>query len=118
MIKVHVKTHPYFKRDGYDIHTDKYISITQAILGSLVEIQTLYGKMKVAVPPGTNHGDIKKISNYGVNKLPPNNNGRGNHYVHFKIKVPKSLNSDQRKLMEEYSEIETKIQEEDYNISI
>jgi len=24
------------------------------------------------VPPGTNTGDIKKIGNYGVRKLPPN----------------------------------------------
>jgi molecular chaperone DnaJ len=27
MIQVKVKPHPYFKRDGSDIHTDLYISI-------------------------------------------------------------------------------------------
>ena len=33
LIKINVKPHPNFKREGYDIYTDKYITITQAILG-------------------------------------------------------------------------------------
>ena len=28
LIKVVVRPHPYFKREGYDIITDKYISVT------------------------------------------------------------------------------------------
>lgn len=28
LIKVNVRPHPYFKREGYDIYTDKYITVT------------------------------------------------------------------------------------------
>ena len=33
MIKVKVKPHPYFKRDGSDIHTNLFISVADAVLG-------------------------------------------------------------------------------------
>jgi molecular chaperone DnaJ len=31
MINLKVKPHPYFKRDGSDIHTDLYLSVSQVI---------------------------------------------------------------------------------------
>ena len=63
MIKVKVKEHPYFKRDKYDIHTDKYITISQAILGGETSIKTLTGDVKVTINPGTQHNDRKKLVN-------------------------------------------------------
>lgn len=44
LIKIAVRPHPYFKREGFDIITDKYITVTQAILGGPVTIETLSGK--------------------------------------------------------------------------
>jgi len=29
LINIKVKPHPYFKRDGFDIHTDLYITVSQ-----------------------------------------------------------------------------------------
>lgn len=66
MIQVKVKPHPYFKRDGSDIHTDLFISIADAVLGSEVKVQTLYGDIRMKIDAGTQHSDKKKISNYGV----------------------------------------------------
>lgn len=28
LIKINVRPHPYFKREGYDIYTDKFITVT------------------------------------------------------------------------------------------
>ena len=64
MIKLTVKPHHYYRRDGHDIHTDKYVTISEAILGSEVNIKTLYGDVKVRVDPGTTHNDSKKLVNY------------------------------------------------------
>lgn len=61
MIKVKVKDHPYFKRDKFDIHTDKYISISQAILGGEATVKTLTGETKVTINPGTQHNDRKRL---------------------------------------------------------
>jgi len=66
MIQVKVKPHPYFKRDGSDIHTELFISIADAVLGSEVKVKTLYGDIRMKVDPRTQHNEKKKISNYGV----------------------------------------------------
>ena len=72
MIQVKVKPHAYFKRDGSDIHTELFLSIADAVLGSEVKVKTLYGDIRMKIDPGTQHNEKKKISNYGVQKLPPN----------------------------------------------
>jgi molecular chaperone DnaJ len=57
LIKLSVRKHPYFKREGFDIHTDKYVTMTQAILGSNVKVETLQGKIDMKLKPGTVHDE-------------------------------------------------------------
>lgn len=61
-----VKPHPYFKRDGSDIHTNLFVSIGDAVLGSEVPVKTLYGDIRMKIDAGTQFEDKKKITNYGV----------------------------------------------------
>jgi len=112
MLKVQVKPDIYFKREGTDIHTDKYLNVSQAMLGGPVKVKTLHGEIKVNIEPGTNHGDSKKLLNYGIQKLPPNQQQKGNHYVHFKIKVPLRLTDKQKQLIQEFALLEEPIPEE------
>jgi len=63
---VKVKPHPYFKRDGSDIHTNLFVSIGDAVLGSEVPVKTLYGDIRMKIDAGTQFEDKKKITNYGV----------------------------------------------------
>ena len=72
LINLKVRPHKYFRREGANISTDLYINIGQAILGAEVQVRTLYGNVTIKIPPGTQHDERKKISNYGVQKLPPN----------------------------------------------
>ena len=57
LINIKVKPHPYFKRDGSDIHTDLYVSVAQAVLGADVNLKTLYGDIKMKIDPGTQNGE-------------------------------------------------------------
>lgn len=100
LIKVIVKEHPVFQRDGYDITSEIPITISQAALGATVEVETLYGKVKVKVDPGTNTGDKHKIPNHGIANLPPHNNIKGSHFVKFILSIPKKLSDKQRQLFE------------------
>jgi len=50
---VKVKPHPYFKRDGSDIHTNLFVSIGDAVLGSEVPVKTLYGDIRMKIDAGT-----------------------------------------------------------------
>lgn len=44
MIELKVEDHPRLKREGENIHSSVNISVTQAILGSTIKIETLNGK--------------------------------------------------------------------------
>lgn len=57
LIKVNVAEHPVFKREGFDIHTEHNITVTQAILGGTTKIDTINGKADMKIKPGTNPGD-------------------------------------------------------------
>ena len=66
IIHVKVHNHSYFRREGSNIHTDLYLNISQAVLGSDVIVKTLYGNVTIKIPPGTQHEERKKITNYGI----------------------------------------------------
>lgn len=51
-IKIKVRPHPIFKMEGSDIVTERNITISQAILGASLKIQTLYGEKTVMTPMG------------------------------------------------------------------
>jgi molecular chaperone DnaJ len=53
LIKVTVKPHPYFKKEGSDIYSDKYITYTQAVLGATTKVDTVWGKVDLKIKPGT-----------------------------------------------------------------
>lgn len=61
LIKVNVRPHPYLKREGFDIIAEKYISVTQAILGGSIKIDTLNGKKDITLQPGIVHGQKLRL---------------------------------------------------------
>jgi len=91
VIKLKVMPHEFFKRQGKDIHTDRNISISQAVLGGTIEISTLYGKKKIYISPGTESGSTNKILGFGVENAGSKEVNKGNHYIHLKFKYQKHL---------------------------
>jgi molecular chaperone DnaJ len=88
-----------FVRDGYDIHTDLHVDFVQAVLGDTVEIDTVDGKKKLIVPPGTqSHQDIR-LKGLGIPIL--NRSGRGNHYVRVIVDIPTKVSKKVRKQLED-----------------
>lgn len=72
LIKVTVKEHPTFKREGSDIITERPITFSQAALGATLRVETLWGKQEVKVKPGTGSEEQVVLPGQGVNRLPPN----------------------------------------------
>lgn len=54
--------------------------------------------------PGTSSHTKIRLSGKGMQKV--NGYGHGDHYVTFKVKVPKHLNEKQKALMLAYAELE------------
>lgn len=43
--------------------------------------------------------------------MPPNHKQKGDHYVSFKIEIPKNISDEQRKAIEMYAKVEPKVSE-------
>lgn len=109
IIKVNVKTDNYFSREGYDITTTQFVTLSEAVLGTKIKVKTLTGEKDLDVTPGTSHGEKIKIRGLGINHLPPNQNTVGDHIVTLKIHVPKTLTTEQKELYQKLSQVEQKI---------
>lgn len=102
LVVVSVKPHSVFRRDGNSVMCNIPISFTQAALGAELEVPTLDGKVKYAVPEGTQTGTIFRLKGKGIPYL--RGNGRGDQYVTVSIDVPKGLNTQQKDLLRQFSE--------------
>jgi len=100
-VKVQVRKHPAFRRQGADVHVDVPISVTQAILGGTVRVPLLRGVETIHVPEGTQPGDRMTLRQRGIKRL--SSDSYGKQFVHFKIAVPKKLTSRQIELLEEFA---------------
>lgn len=95
----HVNRHPEFIREGADIFSEITISIPQLVLGDIFEVNTVQGKVKVKVPPGTQPGALVKLKSKGVPRL--GSASHGDHYVRVNLKVPQNPSKEEKKLYEE-----------------
>lgn len=99
-VEVNVKPHPYFKREGNDIHLTIPVDFIDAIVGKKITVPTVYGNEEVNIPSGSQMGAIIKLRGKGINDL---RSGRpGDEIIHLDIKIPTSLNKNQRKALEDY----------------
>lgn len=107
IVKVIVRPDPYFRRQEYDIYVDVPLTISQAVLGTRMDVRTLSGKKTIQVPPGTVHGSKLRMPGEGVTKLPPNQHAKGDQYVVFSVTIPSTLTPEQRAIFESLKSMET-----------
>ena len=102
IIVCQVSRHPKFVRRGLDIVTEHEISYSKAALGSVEDIETVDGPVKIRIPAGTQPGTQIRLRGKGVPRV--SGHGQGDHYVIIRVKVPSKLNRDQKRLLEELEE--------------
>ena len=98
ILTIEVGGHPYLRRDGLDLLVDVPISLTEAALGTSVEVPLLDGTARVKVPPGTSSGGKLRLKGKGI-KAP---DGRqGDLYAVIQITVPHTLSDRATELLRE-----------------
>lgn len=97
-IKIYVKSHSVFKKQGTDLVMDLEVKLSDALLGAEYKIETLDGKLKIKIPKGVKHGEILRIKDKGV---PITDKKRGSLLVTLKVKLPNKLSSKAKNLVEE-----------------
>ncbi|MGA8491898.1 MAG: molecular chaperone DnaJ [Terriglobales bacterium] len=98
-VVLHVKEHPFFEREGNDLHCVIPISFAQAALGTEIEVPTLEGEHALKVPDGTQSGTTIRIRGKGVPVL--NGHGKGDLFVEVRVQTPGKLSKRQRELLQE-----------------
>lgn len=102
-IKVNVRAHAYFRREGDDIHIDVPISVTEACLGARVDVPTIDGMTTVTIPAGTSSARRLRLRGKGVGR---GDGERGDQYIDLRIVVPESLSPKAQELMKELALVE------------
>jgi molecular chaperone DnaJ len=98
-VVLHVKEHPFFEREGNDLHCVIPISYAQAAMGAEISVPTLEGEQSLKVPDGTQSGTTLRIKGRGVPLL--NGHGTGDLFVEVRVQTPGKLNKRQRELLTE-----------------
>lgn len=96
-----VGSHPNFRREGYDIITQVKIPMADAALGTVNEIETVSGKVKLKIPQGTQPGTLIRIKGKGVKHI--GSTSVGDHYVRVQVEIPSKLSSKQKEILEQFS---------------
>ncbi|XP_056144755.1 dnaJ heat shock protein family (Hsp40) member A3a isoform X1 [Lampris incognitus] len=107
-ITFRVQKSSVFRREGADIHSDLLISVAQAILGGTARTQGLYETLNLTIPAGIQTDQKIRLSGKGIARV--SGYGFGDHYVHVKVKIPKTLTDRQRALLVSYAEDETDVE--------
>jgi molecular chaperone DnaJ len=100
-----IKEDARFERHGEDLVFDLPLSFTQAALGADVEVPTPYGQATLQVKAGTQTGTVYRLRGKGLPRL--GEGGHGDLHVRVHVWTPTKLTADQRRLLEQLSEIES-----------
>jgi len=94
-----VKEHAFFERRGADLYCTIPLSVSQAALGTELQVPGLNGEERLKVPEGTQSGAVFRVKGKGLSD--PHGGGRGDLYYHVRVLTPTKLTKEQRKLMEQ-----------------
>ena len=103
-IQVYVEEEPNdtFVRDGQDIIYNLLLDFPTAALGGEVDIPTIEGtKVKIKIEPGTQPGKTLRLRGKGLPAVQGYGSGRGDLVVQVSVYVPKTLDRQERQMLEE-----------------
>jgi curved DNA-binding protein len=93
LLRIHVRPHPFFRREGMDLHLDLPITPGEAYEGAKIKVPTADGAVTLKVPPHTQSGQILRLKGKGVARK---NAEPGDLYVHFQVQLPTTENDELR----------------------
>jgi DnaJ-class molecular chaperone len=94
LIRIHVAPHPFYRRQGHDLDVTVPITLSEALLGSKIDVPTPHGTITLTVPPGSSSGRRLRVKGHGVK---PAKGAPGDLYAELQIVVPKNMSEDDRR---------------------
>ncbi|MEX0408956.1 DnaJ C-terminal domain-containing protein [Aquibium sp. LZ166] len=91
LIKLRFRPHPRYRIEGRDLHLDLYVDLKDAVLGAKVPVETVKGRLAVAVPAWSGSDKVLRLKGRG---LPEKTGGEGDLYVHVRIMLPEDQRTE------------------------
>jgi molecular chaperone DnaJ len=99
-VRVSVRPHKLFKREGTTLLLDLPITLSQAALGAEIDVPTLNKTVKYRIPEGTQNDSEFRLKGYGLPSL--RGGGNGDLLLRVKVEVPRKLNEKQKELLRQF----------------
>jgi molecular chaperone DnaJ len=115
-INMQVNDDKNYVRHDNDIYIELPIFFTQIALGAIIKVPGIRGELMLKVPKNTKDKEQFTFRNEGVKDV--NSSIKGNFIVQINIQYPKTLNPEQKELLEKLQEsfgLESVAHEDDFN---
>lgn len=103
-LKVKVRPHPLFKRDGDSLRTNVPVGVYDALLGGEVEVAAIDQRIKLTIPPETENGKTFRLRGLGMPNL-RDAKKKGDLLVKVNVLLPKKLSSKEKALFKQLREM-------------
>jgi molecular chaperone DnaJ len=99
LVTFQVEPDRFFSREGLDIHCTIPIALSQAVLGTTVQVKTVGGaKVKLRIPAGTQPGKKFRMRHQGLTK----SGQTGDQIVTVEVRIPEKLTAEQEAKFREF----------------
>jgi DnaJ-class molecular chaperone len=95
LVELKVRPHPFFRREGQDVHMDLSISLTEAVDGARIQAPTPAGAVTLTIPAGSNTGKVLRLKGKGVS-------GHGDQFVRLQVMLPETTDEDLRRFVKKW----------------
>src|SRR5882762_4666527 len=100
-LRVRVRPHPVFERNGEDLSLVLPVALDEALLGAEVTVPTLKGRVSLRIPPETQNGRTIRLAGQG---LPRKDGGFGDLYVTVRVVLPTKLTDEDKECIQKIGE--------------
>ncbi len=104
-LRVRIRPHPVFERDGADLRAKVAVPVTTAVLGGEAQVPTISGSVRLKIPETTQSGQVFRLKGHGMPSVGKPDQ-RGDLYATVEVQLPRSLSKDQRQHYEALAKLE------------
>ena len=104
-LRVRVRPHATFEREGNDLRTKVAVPVTTAVLGGEANVPTMTGSVRLKIPETTQNGQVFRLKSHGM-PIVGKPDQHGDLYAVAEVQLPRSLTKEQRQHFEALQNLE------------
>jgi molecular chaperone DnaJ len=98
-VRIYTAPDHRFTRAGADLWREETISVSDAVLGTSLQVPTLRHTATVRIPPGTQAGSVLRLKGKGLPEF--GEKRKGDLLLRIFVKIPEHLSAEEKSLYEQ-----------------